>query len=154
MKIFANVFTIVVLAMFLSVTAYCDNAERTATIVENEGANQVSSDGTNWIPAEVGMVLHQGDVIRTADNSFLVMNLEGEESATVELKEKGELRLSELLQDKTAGTQKTLLDLALGEILITSKKLRAEESKFEVKTPTSIVGVRGTTFSVAVEEEQ
>jgi len=134
--------------------AFGENAERTATVAEVEGAAQVTTDGSNWVPAEVGMVLAQGAVVRTTENSFIVLNLEGEESATVELKEKGELRLAELLQDRAAGTQKTLLDLALGEILITSKKLRAEESKFEVKTPTSIVGVRGTTFSVAVEEEQ
>ena len=30
-------------------------------------------------------------------------------------------------------------------------KLRKEHSKFEIKTPTSIVGVRGTTFAVEVE---
>ena len=32
------------------------------------------------------------------------------------------------------------------------KKLKAEKSKFEVKTPTSVVGVRGTAFSVKVDE--
>ena len=55
------------------------------------------------------------------------------------------------LKDDQAGTQNTLFDLSLGEILIKAKKLHSEKSKFEVKTPTSIVGVRGTTFSVTVE---
>jgi hypothetical protein len=59
--------------------------------------------------------------------------------------------MAELLQDKDKETQRTLLDLSIGEILIQVDKLQAEKSSFEVKTPTSMVGVRGTTFSVKVE---
>ena len=53
--------------------------------------------------------------------------------------------------DPKADTSKTLLDLAMGEILIKAQKVHGEKSQFEVKTPTSIVGVRGTTFNVKVE---
>ena len=59
--------------------------------------------------------------------------------------------MAELIGNKEEGTQKTLLDLAIGKILIRAKKLHSEEEKFEVKTPTTIVGVRGTTFAVEVE---
>ena len=83
-----------------------------------------------------------------------VLLLEGVSgTASVELNEESELRLTELFEDQGDGQQLTLLDLAIGKMLITSKKLRSEKSKFRVKTPTSIIGVRGTTFSISVEAD-
>ena len=61
------------------------------------------------------------------------------------------MAIAELIADPGADTSKTLLDLAMGEVLIKAQKVHGENSKFEVKTPTSIVGVRGTTFNVKVE---
>ena len=104
------------------------------------------------MPANVGMSLKQGDAIRTKANSKAILALDAEaETATVEVKQNSQLTLAELIANQAEGSESTLLDLALGEILIKAKKLHSEKSKFEVKTPTSIVGVRGTTFSVAVE---
>ena len=56
-----------------------------------------------------------------------------------------------LKKDEEGRVQTTLLDLAIGKILISAEKLDTPDSKFEVKTPTSVVGVRGTAFSVEVE---
>ena len=125
---------------------------RVATVIELKGAVEIKTPKEAWKPVGVGMVLREKDIIRTKANSLAVLNLDGlGETATVEVKENSQLKLAELIQNKKAATQTTLLDLALGEILIKAKKLHSEKSKFEVKTPTSIVGVRGTTFSVAVE---
>ncbi len=125
---------------------------RTATIAEMSGKVEVQTDAGVWMPAQVGMILNQGDSIRTMDESFAVLNVDGvAETASVEVKQKSNMKLAMLIQDKEAETQNTLLDLSIGEVLIKAKKLHSEKSKFEVKTPTSIVGVRGTTFSVSVE---
>ena len=61
------------------------------------------------------------------------------------------MELSELSSDKKDSSQITILDLSLGEVFIKAKKLNADKYRFEIKTPTSIVGVRGTAFSVKVE---
>ena len=71
----------------------------------------------------------------------------------VEMSPNSELTFAELVKDDATGTQKTLLDLAIGQILIKAAKLNTAESKFEVKTPTSVVGVRGTKFAVRVATE-
>ena len=137
----------------LTQNCFSEDVSRTATMVEMEGDVDIQTPNNEWVPAEVGMVLTEGYTVRTGDDSLAVVFLDGEsETANVELKSNGRLVLAELMQDGE-GKQKTMLDLAIGEILITSQKLRSEDSRFEVKTPTSIVGVRGTTFSVAVEEE-
>lgn len=126
--------------------------KRIATVTEIKGTVEVKTPKQAWMPAKVGMVFNQGDIIRTKKNSRALLNLDGmAETATIEVKENSQLKLAELIENKKEASQTTMLDLALGEILIKAKKLHSEKSRFEVKTPTSIVGVRGTTFSVTVE---
>jgi hypothetical protein len=140
------------LILLISSFALAQETKRTATIIDIKGSVEVKTPKANWVPAKTGMVLTEGDIIKTKKNSHAILNLDGmAETATVEVKENSQLMLSQLLEDRATKTQSTLLDLALGEILIQARKLHSEKSKFEVKTPTSVVAVRGTTFSVAVE---
>jgi len=153
MKVLAAILTLSLVCVF-AVTADAVIEKRTATIVEMEGSATVKMpDAQGWVPADLGMELTQGDTVKTDADSLVVLMLSGTETANVEIKEHSVMKLAELFTDSDMATQRTLLDLAIGEILITSKKLQSEKSKFEVKTPTSIVGVRGTTFSVSVESE-
>ena len=143
---------IVALVLAMAVVSYAAE-KRTASIMSIDGSAQVKPAGQAiFIPASVGMVLNEGDSIKTAAKSWVLLNVDGKgQTATVEVKENSQMLLSELMVDPKAGTSKTLLDLAMGEVLIKAQKVHGEESKFEVKTPTSIVGVRGTTFNVKVE---
>lgn len=141
----------VVLALLASST-FAAETRRVATIAEITGTAEVKIGSGKWAPAKVGMSLTQGDTIRTKAKSMAILDLDGKaRSAKVEIKENSLLTLAELAENKAKDTQKTLLDLSLGKILIMVQKLRQDNSKFEVRTPTSVVGVRGTTFSVAVE---
>ncbi|MBN1526487.1 MAG: FecR domain-containing protein [Candidatus Omnitrophica bacterium] len=143
---------IALLVLGMALPAFAERTSRTATIKDMSGTVEVKARQGSWAPASVGMVLNQGDTIRTKAGASAVLSMDGkEESATVSMKESSQLALAQLFGDKKKGTQTTLLDLALGEVLIKTKKLHSEKSKFEVKTPTSIIGVRGTTFSIAVE---
>ena len=154
MKIFKSMLILVVVLSLTSVL-FAAETKRTATVLEIKGKVDTRSPDKPWTAAQVGMTLNEKDVIRTKNDSFAVIKLLGvAETATVEIKQNSQLMLAELIQDAKKGTQKTLLDLALGEILIKAQKLHQRNSKFEVKTPTSVVGVRGTTFSVSVEALQ
>ncbi|MEW6101902.1 MAG: FecR family protein [Candidatus Omnitrophota bacterium] len=131
---------------------YTQETTRVASVIEITGTVEVQPVNGAWRAAETGMTLYEGDLIRTQAESRAILNLDGEaQTATLELKANSQLKLSQLKKDEAEQTQNTLLDLSLGEVLIHAQKLHSEKSKFEVKTPTSIVGVRGTTFSVAVE---
>lgn len=132
--------------------ALCAQTARQAVLQSAKGVIEVKRGQQAWMPIKDGDVLKQGDIIRTKARSSAVIKLEGTaEGSTVEMKENTQMKISELFEDKALKTQTTLLDVALGSILVKAEKLRAPSSKFEVKTPTSIVGVRGTTFSVTVE---
>jgi hypothetical protein len=141
---------IIILIAGMNVCVFADTNARIKTI---EGNAQVKITGEGrWIPAETGMALHSGDIIKTERDSYVILDIDHPtKTATVEVKESSELMLAELMKDKKSGKEETLLDLAIGEVLIQANKLNSSESRFEVKTPTSIVGVRGTKFSVKVE---
>lgn len=143
---------IIALIASAAAVAIAEDVKRTASIKEINGTVEIMAVEGQWSPASVGMLMNQGDSIRTKADSWAVLNVDGiAETATVEVKPNSSMKLAMLVKDEQAVTENTLLDLSLGEILIKAKKLHSEKSKFEVKTPTSIVGVRGTTFSVNVE---
>lgn len=143
------------LVLAISSLGMAQEVKRIATITQVGGAVEVMTPKEAWKPANVGMVLNQADVIRTKAQSSAILNLDGGgETATVIVKGNSQLMLADLVMDKSDGSQKTLLDLALGEMLIKAKKIHSEKTSFEVKTPTSIVAVRGTTFSVTVEARE
>jgi len=139
--------------MSLTCAVFAEETQRTAKIDQLAGDVSVKLYGKEgWASAKKGMTLTEGDMLKTGMDSFAFLRLNGGgETAYVEVSENSKLLLSELIADKEKGTQRTLLDLAIGQILIKAEKIHTPESKFEVKTPTSIVGVRGTRFSVKVE---
>ena len=147
--------TACILALISGLAAYSFAAEekRTANITSLEGKAEVKLAGQpDWTAVQSGATLNEGDTLKTDANSKAVLALGAKsEVGTVEVSEKSQLLLSSMVFDQKTNTSKTLLDLAMGEVLIKAQKVQGEQSKFEVKTPTSIVGVRGTVFKVKVE---
>lgn len=132
---------------------FAQEVKREAKIISIEGMARVKAMHTKlWIPAEIGMILREGDMLKTGPDAWVMLNLNGSgQTATVEVESNSQLYFTELIKDEQVKSQKTLLELAMGEILITVQKADSPESSFEVKTPTAIVGVRGTKFAVKVE---
>ncbi len=150
MKVF-RLFIVVVMIFCVASACYAIE-KRTARIVSIEGSCEVKRGGqASWTPASVGMVLSEGDAIKTPRKSWAMLSIDEGRVGTVEVKGDSQMMITELTATPETQTSATLLDLAIGEVLIKAKKVHGEGSKFEVKTPTSVVGVRGTTFSVKVE---
>ena len=148
-----RIISIFILTMGLLFTVSAEVVQRTAKIMDMRGKVEVKLLGEeNWSPAKASVILNEGDMIKTHADSWALLNVDGSaQTATVKVEENSQLLLSELIKDDKEGSQQTLLDLEIGRVLIKAKKLHSEKSKFEVKTPTSVVGVRGTTFAVEVE---
>ena len=126
---------------------------REVIVSEMKGSVQVRMAGGEWQDAAAGMVLHENDEIRTAQGAQVDLLLDREaNTGKLELREKSHLKLSHMTLDGVTGEKSTMLDLALGKVLVHAEKLKGD-SKFEVKTPTSIAGVKGTVFEVSVEEQ-
>ena len=94
-----------------------------------------------------GDMITEGDRITTGKDARVEIALAGH---SVRILENSSVTLLEL--KKTSEGQRNVgLDVAQGTLLSSVKRLSKQES-FEVRTPVAIAGVRGTRFSVAVND--
>lgn len=124
-----------------------------ATITKIEGEVLMRLAGGPWQPAEKGTILREKDELKTGADAHAEVVLDNGKVGRVDMDAKSYLRVHTLKQEKESGDRTTLLDLAIGKVLIHAEKLKGN-SKFEVRTPTATTGVRGTVFEVAVEPKE
>ncbi len=94
----------------------------------------------------VGGILHAGAVIQTASSSNVTLRFE--DDSILLLKSNGEVKLKKLKVYPGTGMVDTRLEQKKGksESKVTPKK--GPGSRFEIKTPSAVAGVRGTVFRV------
>ena len=142
---------VIFMVIFVSI-GFSDEADRSATVTQVTGEVMVKNRGPgSWFSATPGCIVREGAFIKTGPGAKAVLGIDDSKTALVNVNEKSLVSLDVLKKDNTTGAKKTLLGLSLGQILIKAGKLETPDSKFEVKTPTSTVGVRGTKFSVKVD---
>ncbi|MDD5428377.1 MAG: FecR domain-containing protein [Candidatus Omnitrophica bacterium] len=151
MRMFAALF-MAALLVFAVTAGYSEEIMRTATVTQINGEVMVKDPGLHpWTKAKVGDVLNEGSFIKTGVRSTAVLGVDGGNTATVDVSEKSLISFAKLTKDRASGMKRTLLELSVGQVVIKAQRLDTPDSKFEVKTPTSLVGVRGTKFSVKVD---
>jgi len=105
-------------------------------------------------PQEVklNMRLYPGDLIQTGKDSEV--NILFANIGISKIRQNTEVSIQELW--KSINGDQIRMDITRGRILSSLKKLTKEkgESRFEIFTPTAVVGVRGTTFIVNVEPKK
>ena len=123
---------------------------RQATVSNIRGEVFVRQDQGDWKAPKPGMVLNQGDEMKTSSGGFAELLLDDGKVGSVQIKEKSLFKLETMQVDHSTGDKATLLNLAIGKVMIHAENLHGN-SKFEVRTPTSTTGVRGTMFEVSVD---
>lgn len=126
-----------------------------AKILEIKGdANYLKAGTTEWVKLEPTMILAEGDSVKTGSGAQLRMELMGSaKTAELLIRKETEFKFSKFRFDEASKVDNTLLEVGVGSILVKAEKL-VGASKFEVKTPTSIVGIRGTIFEVHVPKAE
>jgi hypothetical protein len=122
-------------------------------VLKNPGKDVfVRSRDGEWLAAKDGMIILPGDEVKTARDNSVEMLMDGGKTGRVEIKEGSLFRIQKAETDSLTGDKRTLLELAMGKILVKVEALKGN-SKFEVRTPTALTGVRGTVFEVTVKEK-
>ena len=108
----------------------------------------MKAGSSEWSKLEPTTIIQEGDTIKTGADSQVKLDLTGAaKTAALTVREGTEFKFDTFRHE--AAKEQTLLNVNVGNVLIQAEKLMGD-SKFEVKTPTSIVGIRGTTFEVNV----
>ena len=123
------------------VPAYLFAANAIVKSVSGE-ANCLKAETQALVALKEGMVLAAPDEVRTgSDGSVLLVLDTGSE---IKIGQTSKMKISDLSDTDT------LLDLTLGELEAKVEKLKKNMS-FKVRTPASVCAVRGTKFSVKVD---
>ena len=103
-----------------------------------------------WAKVQEGMVVTQTAEIKTGKGANAKISIdENAQTAKLEVKESSLLRPTLLQTDPKTGEKITLIDVAVGEVLVMVEKLKGD-SQFVVRTPSTTTAVRGTIFDVIV----
>ncbi len=115
-----------------------------ARIISLKGeAVYLPEGGEDWEPAAVEQELSSGDTVRTLEESWVQLRFIGGHSSR--LGPESSIQIDSIDDD-------ILLDLIMGEVLSKVSEL-PEDGKFEISSPQAVTAVRGTSFSVSVNEQ-
>ena len=145
-----KVAAVAMLGLFVAAPALALTRDEAKVAKISGQAEYQKMGASDWAKLEIGMVLSEGDAVKTAPKSEVVMDLKGaNKTAQITVRQSSKFVFKTFQHDSASQVDTTLLDISLGAVLVKAEKL-VGSSKFEVKTPTSIVGIRGTTFEVQV----
>ncbi|HMJ92075.1 MAG TPA: FecR domain-containing protein [Candidatus Acidoferrum sp.] len=138
--------TLAVLLGSFALSSVAQAAENDVLVSAVAGDVKYSSGGGAFVPVPVGTHLRRGDVIKTGPSSHADLEV-GHNVGVVQITPEttfgvGELTVTETPADTVSTSE---FDLSTGAIYARINKL-AKASRYEIKTPKGIAGVRGTTI--------
>lgn len=169
-KLFIGAFALAAVVATAS-QALAESIPQTVTVIRVKGEARYSIDNRTWQPLKKGDVLKAGCVIQTAPKALVDIQLgdrdasvapigfnptsplyapEQQKANVVRIFENSALAVDKLIVEKTGNDEvsETQLDLRAGLIMGNVKKLSAV-SKYEVKIPNGVAGIRGTVYMIS-----
>ncbi|MFH1594515.1 MAG: FecR family protein [Candidatus Omnitrophota bacterium] len=101
----------------------------------------LEKDGADWRHAALNASLDEGDEVKTGDDGIVEIRLEN--GNVIYLNPNSVVTLRKMRLDPKTGDYENFLDAKFGKLKVVVDKLKGK-SKFEVKTPTAVCGIRGT----------
>jgi hypothetical protein len=102
-------------------------------------------------PLSIGAHVTEGDVIRVPADCHITLAVE--DGSIIRLPSSATLKFTTLRKNALEAEPEVRLDLVSGRMEISVKKNRSRLTPFEVTTPKSVMGVRGTEFRVGYSPE-
>ena len=150
-KLFACITTLILTSLTADLQAQTMK-QGEAKVRQIKGSAKYTTDGGVWIPLKVGTVLRAGSTLQTAPESIVDLDL-GVNGPVVRVTPSTTLGLDKLTHAGTGmdSVVETKLNVQNGTIIGNVKKL-ARASKYEIKTPNGVAGIRGTDYVVSVQK--
>ncbi|HEY8027115.1 MAG TPA: FecR domain-containing protein [Burkholderiaceae bacterium] len=123
-----------------------------AKVVALSGSVSASTADGQKIDMQVGALLAEGAQIETGVNGFLTMALP--DASRISLPSNSHVKFAKLRMARFTKSPRTELMLLHGHVESRVSPLETNKGSYEVRTPTSVAGVRGTQFRVGVDGEK
>jgi len=119
-----------------------------AVIVSLSGDVRFNKKGSgDWVEAQSNGVLSEGDKLQTGDNGTAEIRLSN--GNAILLQRNAELGFADLRYDQASGNYQNTFEMTRGKLSAVVENIN-KQCTFQVKTPTSVCGVRGTFLEVAM----
>jgi hypothetical protein len=137
-------------ALVFAATTHAAMQQGQAVVRAVRGTAEYSAGGA-WAPLKVGTILYAGSTIKTGEDSQVDLFLK-DNGPVVRVTANTILGVDKLTFDNTGVDTviETQLDLKAGRIQGNVKKTSAA-SRYEVKTPTGVAGIRGTLYDISAD---
>ena len=122
-------------------------ADNAATLAVLNTAVDAQKGSSEFAPALDGDILANGDFVRSSTDGRAVLTFFDASTLSVD---PGSLVKVLTLNRVGSGGIQLLVEQTLGRSWAAVSKLKTPDSKFEIKTPTSIAAVRGTSFETII----
>jgi len=134
--------------------AFCASADpEVAGIFKSVEGSVTITRGSSSLPAQVGLPVYQADRVITGPDGRAGITFE--DSALLSLGPSANLSIDRFAFDTTTHDGAFEITLAKGKLAVVSGKIaKHQQDAMKVRTPSSILGVRGTEFVVEVGGSQ
>ncbi|MCP4667650.1 MAG: hypothetical protein GY849_14945, partial [Deltaproteobacteria bacterium] len=124
-----------------------------ATLTDLGGEVSIQKpDEEIWLPVEKDMPLEESDRIKTGAGSFVEILID--DGSLLRVEENSEIVLTGLSADFETKWMQAAIFLRIGRLLSNITQFVDSRSRFHVRTPTTVTGVRGTEFIVETTDAQ
>lgn len=126
------------------------SAQDVGSVASVSGAAEIKRGGASTA-AVVGAGVRVGDELRTGDGKLRVVF---QDDSIIDLAERSALVVDTQVFNPNAGQVTSLMNLAVGKArALVSHYYGAAGAEYQVRTPTAVAGVRGTTFMVTYDAD-
>ena len=143
---FLSVFLLTILSTFANASV-----DEVGSVTEQSGnAAQIKRGDSEIIESRKGVGISLNDEISTAKTK---MGLTFDDDTKVSISEQSTLVIDDFIYDPNAGTGKRAMNGALGTVRYSSGAIAANSREnVKLRTPTATISVRGTDFTMTVDE--
>ena len=144
---------LITLLMFTGAVAVSFSQEIVGKVVSLDGSAQAQLDENGaWRALSEKSDIYEKDTIKTGEDSQAVLFFVDE--TNVSIGPETTIKIEKLLCSPAQNHREGKLNVVMGKARFDVGKLFSKDSSFEVRTPTAVAGVKGTSFIVYVTSEQ
>jgi len=134
--------------LMVMVSSQCASAA-VGTITEQTGPTSITRDKSSF-DTQKGAGVEMADTIKTARSR---VGIQFEDNSTVQITEDSKLEIDEFVYDPEKNLGKMAIKVALGTVRMASGNIAHNSAdNVNIQTPTATIAVRGTDFSMSVDE--
>jgi hypothetical protein len=138
------------LALIISISCNKDNnapKESSILTVQTVLGDVKIQSGNEAIVPSAGFAIKANSIIKTGKLS--IIDIKYKDSGIIRISENTNINISHLVSSEKS--DETLMEMSEGKVFVTVTKL-LKDTKLQVKTPTSVAAVRGTSFRVSSDK--